>query len=31
MTLITPTRDLLEELDSVNESFERSTPLKILE
>ncbi len=31
MTLITPTDALLEELDSVNESFERSTPIKILQ
>jgi len=31
MTLMTPTGDLLDELESVNESFERSTPIKILE
>jgi len=31
MTRYTETRDLLEELRFVNESFERSTPLKILE
>src|SRR5580658_2450453 len=31
MPLITPTDDLIEELDSVNESFERSTPIKILQ
>ena len=31
MTLITPSPDLLDELESVNESFERSTPLQILD
>ena len=31
MPLITPTGDLLDELESVNESFERSTPIEILE
>ena len=31
MPLIAPTSDLIDELESVNESFERSTPLKILE
>ena len=31
MPLITPTDDLIDELESVNESFERSTPIKILE
>ena len=31
MPLITPTGELIDELESANESFERSTPIKILE
>src|SRR5665213_3475350 len=30
MSVITPTGDLLDELEAVNESFDRSTPLQIL-